>query len=236
MRSGRGRGRLRGAAEGQQVCRLGVTDPHSSRTASCTRLTVPSGISAYFCPLTHFWYVHLGHEVEQQPSSLVLSSEWWPRCSLPLEKAEQEERKVLLWLAVKKELSGNKSFKHWKNLHLKVRDSHMLCMFICNSCIEKQLFKWHSTLQTVQFSLFLIFSFLLLFSPLSLHLFSSYAVCFCICVALPLPEVPAIFSENHRSIWHKKSLQNNLLVVLILLSMWGISVWKWLYQIIFLII
>lgn len=75
MRSGRGRGRLRGAAEEQEMCRLGVTDPHSSRTASCPRLTVPSGISALFSPSKHFWYVHLGHEVEQQPSSLVLSSE-----------------------------------------------------------------------------------------------------------------------------------------------------------------
>lgn len=63
------------------------------RTAICTRLARCRGSMIYLWPSVHSWHIHLGHEVAQQWPSVVLSREWLPSLSLPLEKAHKRREK-----------------------------------------------------------------------------------------------------------------------------------------------
>lgn len=63
----------------------------------------------YLCPSTHSWHIHVGHEVEPHLQLCCLEND--------LEKAEQEDRKVLLWLEVKKKFLEIKVF-HTKRVDI----------------------------------------------------------------------------------------------------------------------
>lgn len=74
--------------------------------------------------------------------------------SLYLWRRHTRREKNATMVGSKKELSGNKYFKHEESFHLKIRESLILNVFILNSSYGsgKQLLKWYPTLHSVYIS------------------------------------------------------------------------------------
>ena len=176
------------------------------RTAIYTRLARRRGSMIYLWPSAHSWHIHLGHEVAQQRPSVVVSREWLPSFSLPLEKAEQEERKMLLWLEVKKnfleiKVLNTKRVSIWKS------ENHLSWTFLSwivptvqeSNCLNDILLFTVCTILSL--SDFFILS--LLFLSSSTHFSPTQPFCYrpCLTSTRGPQQCPQATTRN---IWHKK--------------------------------
>lgn len=90
----------------------GLRGDRQRGTAICTKLAVPIGVEDPFLCFDTFLARSPWAWGRMQLPLLVLSREWWPTCSFPEKKAEQEERNVLLWLEVKKKQNKTLFWKY----------------------------------------------------------------------------------------------------------------------------
>lgn len=155
--------------------------PRAIRIAICTSLVIPGGSKTHLYPSTHSWHIHFDHEVAQQLSPVVLSTEWFTSGEGRTRGGESATM-----IGRKKELSGNISFQHLKSFHLKVGESCVLMDFALNKFYgsQEQLLKWCPALRGGHFRFWLglsssVLRFFLLLHWLTLLLLSflSYLPC-----------------------------------------------------------